>query len=422
MRQTPRASRAAQSPLLLMALTVLIDFTGFGIIIPLLPFWAEHLGATPVQVGLILTVYSLAQLIFLPVLGRFSDRYGRRPIILWSLAIEAISLALTALSGSLAMLLVARFIGGMGAANLGTAQAVVSDTTTPAERAKGMGFIGAAIGVGFVLGPAMGGGLAALGLTAPFWFAAGVAVVNAALVFFLLPETRATHIQQPTQASGAPAQPQPGFVAGLLATLRNPAVARLIGVNLLYTLAFTAMEAMYPLFSQQTFGWGATQNAWVFVFVGVIMVIVQGGLVGRLSKLWGAQTLLLAGLALMAAGLLALPLGTTLAVMLLAIGALSAGSGAVSSMSSALASLASPDESQGQTLGVIQSSGGLGRVLGPVAAGWVFAVGGAGAPFVAGGLLTVLALLVALPRIPLAPHTEQPQQAPEMASELSEAR
>jgi multidrug resistance protein len=405
-----------------MALTVLIDFTGFGIIIPLLPFWAEHLGANAVEVGLIITVYSLAQFIFLPVLGRFSDRIGRRSIILWSLVIEVISLALTALSGSLVMLLAARFIGGMGAANLGTAQAVVSDTTTPAERAKGMGVIGAAIGLGFVVGPAIGGGLATLGLTAPFWFAAGVALINATLVFFLLPETRPA---RGATAGGAPARPQVGFVAGLLATLRIPAVARLIAVNLLYTLAFTAMEAMYPLFSQRIFGWGATQNAYVFVFVGVIMVIVQGGLVGRLAKLWGAQTLLLIGLALLAAGLLLLPLGTTLAVLLIAVGVLSAGSGAVSSMSSALASLAAPDETQGQTLGVIQSSGGLGRVLGPVAAGWAFAAGGAGAPFVIGGLLVALALLVALPRIPLWPHdaghNDSVAEQPERASELAEA-
>lgn len=404
-----------------MALTVLIDFTGFGIIIPLLPFWAEHLGANAVQVGLILTVYSLAQFIFLPVLGRFSDRFGRRSIILWSLVIEAISLALTAVSGSLVMLLVARFIGGMGAANLGTAQAVVSDTTTPAERAKGMGIIGAAIGVGFVLGPAIGGGLATLGLAAPFWAAAGIALINAALVFFLLPETHRP--ARGASAGDASERPQGGFVAGLLATLRSPAVARLIAVNLLYTVAFTAMEAMYPLFSQRVFGWGATQNAYIFVFVGVIMVIVQGGLVGRLAKLWGAQTLLLIGLALLAAGLLLLPLGTTLAVMLIAVGTLSAGSGAISSMSSALASLATSEETQGQTLGVIQSSGGLGRVLGPVAAGWVFAVGGEGAPFVIGGLLTALALLVALPRIPLWRHdddsdervAEQPGQEPKLA-------
>src|SRR6185437_5517714 len=248
--------RTSGSPLLLMALTVLIDFTGFGVIIPLLPFWAQHLGANPLQVGLILTVYSLAQFIFLPVLGRLSDRFGRRPIILWSLLIEVVSLALTALSGSFLLLLLARFIGGMGAANIGAAQAVVSDTTPPAERAKGMGFIGAAIGLGFVLGPALGGALVTLGLTAPFWFAAGVALINAALVFFLLPETR---VRRPA-AADALARPQVGFVAGLLETLRSPAVTRLIAVNLLYTLAFTAMEAMFPLFSQREFGWGATQN------------------------------------------------------------------------------------------------------------------------------------------------------------------
>src|SRR5574340_377150 len=131
--------RAKLSPTLLMALTVLIDFTGFVIIIPLLPFWAEHLGANPLQVGLIMAVYSAAQFVFLPVLGRLSDRWGRRPIILWSLVVEAISLALTALAGSFTLLLIARFIGGLGAANLGSAQAVVSDTTSPAERAKGMG-------------------------------------------------------------------------------------------------------------------------------------------------------------------------------------------------------------------------------------------------------------------------------------------
>ncbi len=403
--------KTTRSPLLLMALTVLIDFTGFGVIIPLLPFWAQHLGANPVQVGLILTVYSLAQFIFLPVLGRLSDRYGRRPIVLWSLLIEALSLALSALAGSFAFLLVARFIGGMGAANIGTAQAVVSDTTAPAERAKGMGFIGAAIGLGFVLGPALGGGLATLGQTAPFWFAAGLALINAALVFFLLPETRvqSDHTSDAERESSS-------LMSSLLASLRSPAVARLLGINLLYTLAFTAMEAMYPLFSQKAFGWGATQNAAIFVLVGVVMVIVQGGLVGRLSKLWGVQGLLVVGLALLAAGLLLLPFGTRLAIMLIAVGVLSAGSGAVSSMSSALASLATSDETQGQTLSLIQSSGGLGRIIGPVAAGWVFAAGGASAPFVVGGLLTALALLVALPRIPTQHHV-QPEQAPTTPTE-----
>lgn len=391
--------RKSPSPVLLMALTVLIDFTGFGIIIPLLPFWAEHLGASPLQVGLILTAYSLAQFIFLPVLGRLSDRYGRRPVILWSLVIEAVSLAFTALAGTFLLLLLARFIGGMGSANLGSAQAVVSDTTPPEERAKGMGMIGAAIGVGFVVGPALGGGLAALGTAVPFWVAAIVALVNAALVYFFLPETRSQ--QAAASHAGAP-------FAGLGETLRHPTIARLLAINLLYTLAFTAMEAMFPLFSQRAFGWTATQNAYVFVYVGVIMVIMQGGLVGRLSKRWGVQGLLILGLALLAAGLLILPFGTRLALMLIGVGLLSAGSGAVAATTSTLASLAAGSESQGQTLSLLQSIGGLGRIIGPVAAGWVFAAGGAGAPFAVGGVLVALALLVALPAIPLSQRVAAP--------------
>ncbi len=257
----------------LMALTVLIDFTGFGIIIPLLPFWAQHVGANPVQIGLIITVYSLAQFLFLPVLGRLSDRFGRRPIILASLGIEALSFALTGLAGSLLFLLFARFIGGMGSANFGSAQAVVADTTEPGERARGMGFIGAATGLGFVIGPALGGGLAALGPTVPFWAAMTLAIINAILVFFLLPETRARRSAEVVSAVHTRFQ-----LNSTIEVFRHPALARIMGINLLYALAFTAMESMYPLFSEHLFGWHATQNAYVFVYVGVIMVIVQGGI------------------------------------------------------------------------------------------------------------------------------------------------
>ena len=182
--------RAGRSPLLLMALTVFIDITGFGLILPLLPFWAERLGAGPVGVTLIVTAYALAQFLFTPLLGSLSDRYGRRPIILLSLLIEAFAFALTALAGTLPLLLVARFIGGLGASNIGSAQAVVADVTPPEGRARGMGLIGASIGLGFVVGPALGGLLSPLGATLPFWVAMGVALANALLVLVFLPETR----------------------------------------------------------------------------------------------------------------------------------------------------------------------------------------------------------------------------------------
>src|SRR5260370_23741361 len=171
-----------RSPLFLMALSIFIDFAGFGIALPLLPFWAERLGAGPVGVGLVLTMYALAQFLFTPVLGTLSDRCGRRPVIVASLVIQALSFALSALAGSLPILLAARFIGGLGASNIGSAQAVVSDVTPVEKRAQGMGLIGAAIGLVFVVGPALGGRLAPLGPAVPFLISLIVALAHALAV------------------------------------------------------------------------------------------------------------------------------------------------------------------------------------------------------------------------------------------------
>src|SRR5437588_12194873 len=190
-------NRTGRSPVYFMALTIFIDFAGFGIVLPLLPFWAERLGTGPVGVGLVLTIYALAQFIFTPVLGALSDRFGRRPIILASLLIEALSLALSALASSLPLFFIARFIGGLGASNIGSAQAVVADVTPVEGRARGMGLIGAAIGLGFVAGPALGGVLTPLGPAVPFWVAMSVALANALLVLRFLPETRYARTESP---------------------------------------------------------------------------------------------------------------------------------------------------------------------------------------------------------------------------------
>jgi multidrug resistance protein len=392
--------RGLRSPLFLMGVTVFIDITGFGLILPLLPFWAQRLGANAFAIGLILTAYALAQLLFTPLFGALSDRYGRRPVILLSLIIEAFAFALTALAGTLPLLIFARFVGGIGASNIGSAQAVVADVTTPEKRARGMGVIGAAIGLGFVVGPALGGLLATLGTTTPFWVAMGVALLNALLVWRFLPETRVAH-EAASQRKSASA------FSGWRRALSAPVVARLILINLLFTLAFTAMEAVFALFSQQTFGWSATQNGYVFAYVGVIIVVMQGGLVGRLVRRWGERPLLIGGLALLSAGLFLLPFASSLGVLLTALGLLSIGDGAVAPTSSALLSLASPAGRQGETLGLAQGIGSLGRIIGPLAAGWLFLTLGAGAPFLVGGMLTVAALLVALPAFP--PQTSGPE-------------
>jgi DHA1 family tetracycline resistance protein-like MFS transporter len=388
-------NQTRRSPVYVMALTIFIDFAGFGIVLPLLPFWAERLGAGAVGVGLILTLYALAQFIFTPVLGTLSDRYGRRPVILASLVIEALALALSALAGSLAILFVARFMSGLGASNIGSAQAVVADVTPAERRARGMGLIGAAIGLGFVVGPALGGLVAPLGPAVPFWVALLVALANALLVLRFLPETR----RRETACATGPftTRGMGGVLAGWRWVLRNRAVGRLVVINLLFTVAFTAMEAVFPLFTQHSFGWKAIQNGYIFTYAGSVIVLMQGGLVGRLVKRWGERRLLIAGLGMLAAGLAFLSWSTNLALLLVALGIVSIGDGAATPVVSALLSCAGPPTRQGETLGLAQGVAGLGRILGPLAAGSMFALGGPGAPFMLGSVLVVLAALIAFP-------------------------
>lgn len=391
-------NKLLRSPLFLMAFTIFIDFAGFGLILPLLPFWAQHLGANATGVGLILTMYALAQFVFTPILGRLSDRYGRKPVIVVSLLIEALSFALSALANALPMLLAARFIGGLGASNIGSAQAVVSDITQPEGRARGMGMIGAAIGLGFVVGPAIGGMLAPLGAAVPFWAAMGVALVNALLVLRFLPETRKR--REAIEGENTTHQSGNLLFAGWRYVVKSGALARLIAINLLFTIAFTAMEAVFPLFTQHTFGWTAMQNGYIFTYVGFIIVIMQGGLVGQLVKRFGERGLAVGGMVMLAAGLILLTRSVNLALLLIALGILSAGDGAVTPTLSTLLSFAGPTEAQGETLGLAQGIAGLGRVVGPLLAGVLFQLGGAGAPFLVGGILAALAAALLLPSLP----------------------
>jgi multidrug resistance protein len=395
MRAAP--ARISWRVLLPVFLVVFIDFTGFGVILPSLPFWARRLGANPAGIGLVLTAYALAQFLFTPVLGALSDHYGRRPIILASLLIEALGFALTALSGSLLALLWARFLAGLGASSIGSAQAVVADVTTAKTRAHGMGIIGAAIGLGFVVGPALGGTLATWGLRTPFWAAMCVALVNIVLVAGLLPETR--------QAAdgGSASLGLRGLRGDRWSVLRQPDCVRIITVILLFTLAFSGMETVFPLLTLHQFRWGVTQNGYLFTYIGVLVVVMQGGLVGRLVARFGERTLLFTGLVLLSTGLLVLPLSRTLSLLLVALALLSIGEGAVTPTSTALLSLASSAQKQGETLGVGQGAAGLGRIFGPLAAGWLFTALGPGAPFVLGGALTLLALLAVPPKDTLRP-------------------
>ncbi|MFI5271574.1 MAG: MFS transporter [Ktedonobacterales bacterium] len=406
MRQVPRTSR---SPLLLMALTVFIDFTGFGLVIPLLPFWAEHLGAGAFVIGLLAASFAIVQFAFTPVLGALSDRVGRKPIILGSLLVEAVAFALTALAGTLPLLFAARAIGGLGASNVGSAQAVVADVTPREGRARAMGLIGAAIGLGFIVGPALGGVLAPLGLAIPFWVSMGVALLNALLVWAFLPETRTVRARDISAPGRA-------VLGAWRRAFGNVVVTRLVLINLLYMVAFSGMETVFALLTQRTFGWTAMQNGLLFTYVGVVVVVMQGGLVGLLVKWLGERRLLLVGLLLLAVGLLLLPVSTNLAALLLALGILSAGDGAVTPIVSTLLSFASPADAQGETLGLAQGIAGLGRVIGPLAAGSLFARG-APLPFLLGGVLAIAGFALALPLAREASHGRPAGAHPAVAAE-----
>jgi DHA1 family tetracycline resistance protein-like MFS transporter len=393
-----RLWRSERSALILVTLTVLIDFIGFGLIYPIFPFWAEHIGANAFVIGLFIAVHALAQCMFMPILGMLSDRYGRRSIIIATLLIETLSLILTVLARNLPLLILARFIAGAGASRIGSAQTVVTDVTPPQQRTQGMGLLGAAFGMGMIIGPPLGGLLASIRITLPFWVAAGVLLINALLVTLFLPETRKI---APAQAQTLTTHTRWHILpTGWRKMYRSPAITRLMAVDLLFALAFATIISVFALFTEHHFGWKAKQVGYTFTYLGIISVIMQGGLIGWLAKRLGEQKLLLLGLCCLAGGLLALSLSRSVAFMLLALGVLHVGEGVARPSITALFSFASPADMEGETLGIAQGVGSLGNMIGPMLAGSCYLLAGSRIPFMTGGAFVVVAALLLLPPLP----------------------
>jgi DHA1 family tetracycline resistance protein-like MFS transporter len=359
-----------RSPLLVIFITVFIDLVGFGIVIPVLPFYAEgtKFGATPREVGLLFASYSVMQLIFAPVLGRLSDKYGRRPILLISLLGTSLGFLILGLAATLRMLFLGRIIDGISGGNISTAQAYIADVTTKEDRAKGMGLIGAAFGLGFVFGPAIGGVLSRWGINIPFLFAGTLAFANAILLYFTLPETVTP--DHPARASAASGR---GW-GQLIDSLKNPRLGFVLTIYFLSIVAFSIMTAVFSLFMMFRLGYDAFHNGWVFAFVGVISAIIQGGLIGKLVKRFGEPTLAVTGGLLFSASLFAIPfIGPTAGWMgILLIGAVSAIGQALSAPSlSSLASKSAGASEQGGVLGAMQSVASLARAAGPALAAFL---------------------------------------------------
>jgi DHA1 family tetracycline resistance protein-like MFS transporter len=359
-----------RSPLTIIFITIFIDLVGFGMIIPLLPLYAEgtRFNATSSQIGWLVAAYSIMQLIFSPILGGLSDKYGRKPILFFSLIGTSIGFLILGLANTLWMLFTGRILDGITGGNISTAQAYIADVTTPEERAKGMGLVGAAFGLGFVFGPFIGGVLSGWGISVPFFFAAALTFVNAIMLIFLLPET-VTKDHPARNTAGE------SFLSRLSQALKNPQLSLVLLMNFLLNTAFSIMTTVFALFTQYRFGYDAQYNGYLFFFIGVIAVITQGGLFGKLANIFGEKNLLIVGSLMLVFSLAVLPFVYPqtfgLIGLLVNLFFLSVGNSLIVPSISSLASKSASAREQGIALGASQSAASLARAVGPVIGGWL---------------------------------------------------
>lgn len=403
---------------------VFVDLLGFGILIPIVPLYAEAFGASEFVVGVLIASYSMTQFVFAPVLGRLSDERGRRPILLLSLFGSVVAWTLFGLAQGLFVLFAARLLAGAMGGNIATAHAYVADVMPPEDRAKGLGLVGAAFGLGFVFGPALGGvfsadatvaGVRALvpsvvpitQFTLPSFVAAAISLLNLLAAAVVLPETN---------VGGRPSGER-SRTKRLVGALENPSLRGLVLAFFLFSFAFSAMESMFVLFTRDVFGYGPTMNGYILAYLGVVIAVVQGGLVGRLAERFGERTLAVVGVVIELVTLSLLPFSPALGrlvptvgplggggptipggllALLVVLTGLSVGNGFTNVSLNTLVSRSAAADEQGGAFGVTQSAGSIARATGPVLAGLLYTTIAFWAPFVVGGLLMVPILVVLL--------------------------
>jgi MFS family permease len=358
-----------RSPLLFLFVTVFVDMIGYGIVVPLLPFYAGPYASGAVLVGLLGSLYAAMQFVGGPFLGGLSDRHGRRPVLLFCLLGTSLAYLLLGLAQTLASLVLAVVLAGAAGGTLATAQAYIADSTTREERARGLGMIGAAFGLGLMAGPALGGLLSLHSLGAPALFASALALTNCVFGYLTLPESHALHLRKKVP---------------LLRLDPISQLARILKMRLIRAL----------LVSQARFGWGTTSNAFFFAFVGACAVVTQGLLIGRLQPRFGESKLLLGGLALVSLNLILVSLVPSGILLYPIVGLLALGMGLAIPSLTAIISNRTPAETQGRLMGGLQAILSLALILGPALAGLAFDHLGIPAPYLIGGALSVLALVV----------------------------
>jgi len=386
-----------RSSLLVLFLTVFIDLIGFGMVIPFLSFYAREYGASGTTVGAVVGIYSIMQFFFAPVWGRVSDRIGRRPVILVSLTASCIGYFLFGVAHSLAVLFVSRIIAGIGGANIGTAQAYIADTTTVENSAKGMGLIGAAFGLGFILGPPLSGVLSTVGIHhglhgnfLPGMVAGSMSLIALCIALFVLGESKKPDT---TVRTGLP----PQFDRRVWAELWEQRMLLAIMLTLfLMLMAVAGMETSVTLHARDRFHFTQMQLAYFFLFMGVIVATIQGGLVGRLARRFGERTLVAVGTASYTLGLALVPLIWRVPLLYFVAFFISIGTGLCYPCLTSLVTKTSPPSEHGSMLGIATAVGSLARFVGPVAMGFMYDLAQARGAFYGGAVLTFAALLIAM--------------------------
>lgn len=378
-----------KSPLLVIFFVVFLDLVAFGIVIPILPYYSKTFGANAFALGWLMAIFSIAQFLFSPVWGGLSDRIGRRPVLLLTILGGAASMVATALAGSFWILFAARLLAGIFGANISTAAAYIADVTSPSERAKGMGIIGAGYGLGFIFGPAIGGLLSVHGYHVPILLAAALSFINFVFAFFVLQETLKPGSNE------APAGKKFSFM-GLQAAFAKGSTAIPILLFFLSTLAFTQLEVVFGLFVLSRFGFEARDAGWLLAGMGLVSAFFQGGLIGRLAKKYGERNLLPLGFFFFTASLAGAALSPTVLIFTLFLFGVAVGNGLVNPSLSSLVSKGAPGDKRGGVMGIYQSAGSLARVVGPPAAGLMFDRMSISSPILLSSALMAVALLGSL--------------------------
>lgn len=375
--------RVKKKYLALLFLVAFLTMLGFGIIIPILPYFAENVGASSLQIGILFASYNIMQLLFAPIWGMLSDRIGRKPLIAFGLFGFSVTFILFGLAGSYAAMLAYRIIGGIvSAAAMPTVTAMVADLFPPEERAKGMGVIGAGVGLSFVFGPVLGGLLSGWGFAVPFFVSGGVALLTFLIILFALPESlpREKRTGSSRDKRGNP-----------LAALFGP-LSLLYGIMFIVSFAFSGLETTFALYINDLYGYSSKDLGYMFLVMGIISAFVQGGLIGKMVKRLGEPLVLTIGLILYGIGFFAIPLAANFWALALTLSLFGAGQGMIRATGTAMITQRTT-QGQGVTSGTISSMDSLGRILGPLAGGAVYGWYQSG-PFIVGGVLMVVMLVL----------------------------